>query len=263
VTTSATTTTASQTATSRVLALAGTETRLLMRNRTVAVSSFLIPIAFGVFWAVTYRGDGSPASYALVIALQLAVVLGMGVYVTATQTLVARRQNRVLKRMRTTGLSDTELLVATVAPIVLLALVQLVVFAVINMLTGVPMAADPGALALAVLGGLALAVTSALATTLVTPTPERAQITTLPLVFVLLGVAIVLAIAPLGGWWQIVVAVPGGAVGQLAQLAMTGATWSPALGGLPAAVPALLASMAWPALLGMLALRRFRWDPRH
>jgi ABC-2 type transport system permease protein len=165
--------------------------------------------------------------------------------------------------MRTTGLSDAELLLATVAPIVVLGLFQLAVFAVINLLTGVPVPTEPVALAVAILGGLALAVTSALATTIVTPSPERAQITTLPLVFVLLGAAIVLAIAPLGGFWQALVVVPGAAVGQLSQLAMTGGTWAPGLAGLPAAAPALLASVIWPVVFGMLALRKFRWDPRH
>lgn len=248
--------------TSRMLALATVETRTMLRNRTVAVSAILIPLGLGAFWAVTFSGDGGPTGAAVVIALQLAVVLGMGVYVTATQTLVARRQSRVLKRLRTTGLSDAELLIATVAPTVVLGLVQLVVFAVVNTLAGVPMPADPVVLALAILGGLALAITAALATTVVTPSPERAQITTLPLVFVLLGAAIVLALAPLGGWWQAAVAVPGAAVGQLTQLAMTGATWAPGLAGLPAAVPALLASVAWPVVFATFAVRRFRWDPR-
>ena len=261
--TAATTTAAASTATSRVLALAGAETRLILRNRTVAVSSILVPIGLGVFWAFTFSRNGEPRSSAVVIALQLAVVLGMGVYVTATQTLVARRQSRVLKRMRTTGLTDAELLIATVTPVVLLGFVQLVVFAVVNVLTGVPLPADPVALVLAILSGLAFSITAALATTIVTPTPERSQITTLPLVFVLLGAAIVLAIAPPGSWWQVFVAVPGAAIGQLSQLAMTGGTWAPALGGLPAVVPALLASVLWPVVFGVLAKRRFRWDPRH
>jgi ABC-2 type transport system permease protein len=258
----AATATAAGTGTSRMLALAAVEVRTVLRNRTVAVSSIVIPLGLGAFWAVTFDGDGGSTASAAVIALQLAIVLGMGVYVTATQTLVARRQARVLKRMRTAGLSDAELLIATVAPSVALALVQLVVFAVVNALIGVPMPADPVALALAILGGLALAITAALATSIVTPSPERAQITTLPLVFVLLGAAIVLAIAPLGGGWQAVVAVPGAAVGQLTQLAMTGATWTPAVAGLPAALPALLASVVWPVVFGAFALRRFRWDPR-
>ncbi|OZM82870.1 ABC transporter permease [Pseudonocardia sp. MH-G8] len=260
---SATTSAASSTATSRVLAVASAEMRLLLRNRTVAVSSILIPIGLGVFWALTFRAGSGPVAFAVVIALQLAVVIGMGVYVTVTQTLVARRQTRVLTRMRTTRLTDPELLIATVLPIVLLGLVQLVVFAVINALTGVPAPADPVPLALAVVGGLALGVTAGLATSIVTPTPERAQITTLPMVFVLLGAAIMLAIVPSGGWWQVFVAVPGAAVGRLAQLAMTGATWEPTLGGLPAVAPALVASIGWPVIFAALALRRFRWDPRH
>ncbi|TQM15998.1 ABC transporter permease [Pseudonocardia kunmingensis] len=254
---------ATSTSTSRVRALAGAEVRLLLRNRTVAVSSLLVPVGLGVLCAFPVRTEGGPVAFAVVIALQLALVLGIGVYATVTQTLVVRRQTRVLERMRTTCLADAELLIATVLPIVLLGLAQLAVFAVVDVLTGVPAPADPVPLVLAVVGGLAWGITAGLATGVATPTPERARITTLPMVFVLLGAAIVLAIAPLGGWWQALVVVPGGAVGQLARLAMTGTTWEAALGGLPAVVPALIALVAWPVVFGVLAVRRFRWGPRH
>lgn len=256
------TTAASGTGLSRTLALAAVEVRTVLRNRTVAVSSVLIPIGLGLFWAYSF-GDPDPARSAVVISLQLAVVLGMGVYVTAAQTLVVRRQARVLKRMRTTALSDAQVLAGTLAPSLVLGLAQLVVFAVIDVVFGVPLPADALPMALAVLGGLALVVTAAVATSIVTPSAERAQITTLPLVFVLLGAAIVLAIAPPGTWWQALVVVPGAAVGQLTQLAMTGATWTPGIGGVPAVLPAFVATVAWPVVLGVLARRRFRWDPRH
>jgi ABC-2 type transport system permease protein len=261
--TTATTAAPTSTEAGRVLALTATEVRLVLRNRTVAVSAIVVPLGLGLFWSFTFGTGGDPASFAVVLALQLAVVLSMGIYVTATLTLVARRHARVLKRMRTSGMSDRGLLLATVAPSVVLGLAQLVVFAVINAATGAPLPVDPVPLVLAVLGGLALVVTAALATTIVTQSPERAQITTLPLTFVLLGAAIVLAIAPLDGWWQALVAVPGAAIGQLAQLTMTGATWAPGALGLPAAVPALVALVVWPVVFGVLAMRRFRWDPRH
>jgi ABC-2 type transport system permease protein len=261
--TAATTTAATATPVGRVLALATTEVRLILRNRTVAVSSILLPVGLGVFWTFQFATDGDPARQAVSITLQLAVALAMGIYITATQTLVARRQARVLKRMRTSGLSDRGLLVATLAPSVVLGLFQLAVFAVVNVGTGAPMPTDSLPLVLAVLGGLALVVTAALATSVVTPSPERAQITTLPLVFVILGVGVVAAIAPAQGWWPALMVVPGAAIGDLAQLAMTGGSWSAATAGLPAILPALVALVGWPVLFGTLALGRFRWDPRH
>ena len=244
----------------RILALAGGELRLLLRNRTVAVSSIAVPLGLGLFWAFTFRGDGP--GHSIVLALQLAVVLGMSIYVTATQIVVARRQSRVLKRMRTTAMSDGELLTATVLPTVVLGLVQLLLFAAINAATGIPLPVDPVPLTFAVLGGVVLAVTAALATTVVTPSAERAQITTLPLMLVLLGSAIILAIAPAEGVWQAAVVVPGAAVGQLVQLSMTGTTWTPAALGLPAVLPAVVALVAWSAVFARVAARRFRWDPR-
>jgi ABC-2 type transport system permease protein len=252
---------------SKVLALATTETRLLMRNRTVAVSSVFIPLLMGAFFAYTFtQGEGRdapPVLFAMVVASQVAIVIGMTVYVTATQTVVARRQNGVLKRMRTSGISDVGLLVATIAPCVVIGLLQLVLFVPFNAFVGVPIPPDPLALVLAVVGGFALTVTAALATTVVTSTPERAQITTLPLVFVILGAAVAVVVIPSGGWWQVLVAVPGAAVGELAQYGIVGGGWEPDVGGLPALVPALLALVAWPVVFSVLAVRSFRWDPRN
>lgn len=81
------------------------EIRLMARNRTVAVSSILLPLALGAFYVVLFGTGDDPAEHAVGLALQIAVVLGMGVYVTVTQTVVARRHSGALKRMRTSGLS--------------------------------------------------------------------------------------------------------------------------------------------------------------
>jgi ABC-2 type transport system permease protein len=255
-------TTAAASPAGRILALATTEIRLILRNKTVAVSSVALPIGLGVLWAFQFAAD-DPARQAVSLTLQLAVVLAMGVYLTATQTLVARRHTRVLKRMRTTGLTDRGLLVAVIAPSVVLGLVQLAVFAVVNAVGGAPLPTDFLALALAVVGGLALVVAAAVATSIVPPSPERAQITTLPLVFVMLGVGVIAAIAPADGWWAALLVVPGGAVGELAQLAMVGGSWSGGPAGLPAVLPAVVVLVAWPVAFGAWAARRFRWDPRH
>jgi ABC-2 type transport system permease protein len=252
----------------KVVALALSETRLMLRNRTVAVSSVFVPIAMGALFAYTFRSNlddaaAAPVVYASLVAAQLAVVVGMTIYVTATQTVVARRHNLVLKRLRTSGISDAGLLVATLTPCVVIALVQLLLFVPFDLYIGVAGVVDPLALVLAALGGVVLALTAALATTVVTASPERAQITTLPMVFVLLGAAIVAAVLPITGWWQALAAVPGAAVGLLVRFAFLGGAWEPGAGGLPAVVPALVAVVVWPVVFAVLARRSFRWEPRH
>jgi ABC-2 type transport system permease protein len=249
----------------RVLALAAAEVKLLLRNRTSAISSLFLPVAFGVFFAFTFDPGSAtdPGLWAVVVALQLVLTFTMGVYTTITQTVVARRQSRVLKRMRTSSLSDAGVLVATTGPAIATAAVHLVLYAVINTVLGAPFPADVVPLVLAVLGGVAVCVTAGFATSVLTPTPERAQITTLPLFFLMFGAAFVVPNLAPDSWWQALVLVPGAPVGLLAQLAFTGGTWAPGLLGLPAALPGLVSLLVWPAVFAVLARRNFRWDPRH
>ena len=140
---------------------------------------------------------------------------------------------------------------------------HLALYAVINSLLGAPFPVDVVPLALAVVGGLAVCVTAGFVTTIVTPSPERAQITTLPLFFVMFAAAFVVPVVAVDSWWQALVLVPGAPIGLLTQLAFTGGTWAPGLLGLPAALPGVLSLVVWTAVFTLLAQRRFRWDPRH
>jgi ABC-2 type transport system permease protein len=246
----------------KIMALVAAESRLLIRNRTIAVTAFVVPLAMGAFFMWNFSNAGEPLLLVLAVALQVAAVIAMSVYTTATLILVTRRQNRVLKRMRTSGISDTGLLVATIAPGVLVGLIVLLLFIPLDAVLAGPTVVDPVPLVLAGIGGLALAVAAALATVVVTSTPERAQITTLPLAFLILGAASVIVPAPQEGWWGALIAVPGAAIGQLIELALVGGTWSAGPGGLPAVLPALVATVAWPVLFALFARSRFRWDVR-
>lgn len=249
---------------SRVIALATSEIRLILRNRTVLVTAAILPLAMGAFFAYSFKDNalGSTGT-SMAIAAQISVVLAMGIYVTATQTFVARRHSRVLKRLRTTGLSDRDVLVGVgVAPVVI-GVAQLVLFIPFDVATGTPAPADVIALVLAVLGGTFLAVTAALATSVITPSPERAQITTLPLTFLMLGGSIAAAITVLTGWWEALALLPGAAIGSFVRFGMVGGMTDPGVTGLPAVVLPLVSLVVWPVVFGVLAFRKFRWDPRH
>jgi ABC-2 type transport system permease protein len=250
-----------QTPASRVLALAGAEVKLLVRNRTAAISALFLPVAFGVFFAFTFDG-GDDGPWGTIVALQLVLTFTMGVYITITQAVVSRRQTRVLKRMRTSGLSDLGVLLAVTGPGVAIAVLHLVLYLLIDVLLGMPLALDPVPVLLAVIGGFALCVAAGFATANVTPTPERAQITTLPLFFVMFAAAFALPQVPVDSPWQAAVLVPGAPLGQLTQLAFTGGTWAPGLLGLPAVLPGVVSLVLWAAVFAVLARRDFRWDPR-
>ncbi|WP_031470132.1 ABC transporter permease [Sciscionella sediminilitoris] len=243
-------------------ALAATELRVLWRNRTALFTAVLLPLALGIFWLYTFPRH-TPSQWATVIALQLAVVAGMSLYLTATSTVVARRHNLVLKRLRTSELSDPELFTGLLAPSVATTLAQLIVLGIVDTIAGAPAPADPGALALAVLAGLSLAATAALATTLITPSPERANITGLPLVFVLVIGAILLTLNTTGGLPHILMAVPGTTIGRLTALAYRGDIWAIGIDGIPAALPAVAALIFWPVVFASLVRKRFRWDNRN
>ena len=67
--TAATTTAAGGTQPSRVLALGATELKLIMRNRTAAVSAIVVPLGVGLFWAFNKHAsnnDRHPAKKDLV-----------------------------------------------------------------------------------------------------------------------------------------------------------------------------------------------------
>ncbi|WP_158894164.1 ABC transporter permease [Amycolatopsis anabasis] len=243
-------------------ALAATELRVLWRNRTALFTAGLLPMAMGILWLFTYPTQ-TPSQWATVVALQLAVIVGMSIYLTATSTIVARRHTLVLKRLRTSELSDAGLLAGLLAPGLITALVQLIVFGIIDTVVGAPAPSDPGALLLAILAGLSLSVTAALATTLITPSPERANITGLPLVFVLIIGSIVLTVNTSGTLPQVLMAVPGATIGRLTALVYGGGTWTIGAAGLPAALPAIAALLFWPIVFVVLARKRFRWDQRN
>lgn len=201
-----------------------------------------------------------PRLWALAMAWQLVVVLAFGVYVSTAATVVARRHALVLKRLRTSDAGDRMVLAGLAAPAVGLALAQLVLLAVMDAAVGAPVPGDPIALVLAAVLGAALCLSAAAATTLVTPSPERAQVTTMPLVFVMLGGSAVLPALGTGTVSQALVALPGIAIGQLGGLAVRGEAWQAGAAGLPAALPSVLSLLVWTAVFGTLAARHFRWD---
>ncbi|SDI35752.1 ABC-2 type transport system permease protein [Actinokineospora alba] len=230
----------------RVLALARVELVLLLRNKTAAALGLAMPLLIGVGFALT-RGGGDWAGS---ITMQLLVVHGLTVYISATTALVARRQDLSLKRLRSGEAPEPVILAGVMAPMVVLGLVQGVLLPTVAVIADAPMPRDPVALAAAIVGGTVVAAAAALATASFTATPETAQLTTTPL----------FAATFAGAMWALssptvtplMLAAPGGATAALVRAGVEGGpSWGP-----------VGAMAVWTVAAIAVGRRYFRWEPR-
>lgn len=233
-------------------AIATAELRMLVRNRLVAFSALLFPLALGAVFLFNAK-PGEPVAF--IVTLQLLVMMSMGVYVTATTTLAARRQTLYLKRLRSGSVSDASIIGGLVGPIVLVNIVQVVAVLVAVSIAARTTPVHPWVLVLTVLALEIMFVGFALATAGVTNSPEHAQITTVPIFFLTLGIPFWVTLTGTDGLGFLKQWLPGGAVPALMDLA-----WE---GGDPSQVWLLiLPTLIWAAVAVVAARIMFRWEPR-
>jgi ABC-2 type transport system permease protein len=238
----------------RIRSLAGAEALLLRRNPMALLTGVLTPV--GLTLAVR---AAPPAGQTVVIGTSLATGLaGFAmlalVYYNLVTILVARREELMLKRLRTGECTDAEILAGAAVPSALLAWGQIAlaigVFAlrwpanIVVLLLGL------------VLGTLVFGLLAALSTT-VTRTVEMAQVTTLPV----LAVSSIFAVpGAIGGLPPVLTDVgqwlPMSRVVELVHQGLTGA------GSLSDVLAPVLVLCAWVAVAGWATRRWFRWEPR-
>ncbi|MFD5008210.1 ABC transporter permease [Streptomyces mutabilis] len=254
---------AATTPTSRMTALARAELTLLGRNKGTVFAALFVPLVlpFSVHSA-SQEMDLAEAGLTpglLVLPAAIGFSLLFAVYSALVGVFVVRREELVLKRLRTGELRDVEILSGSAMPAVLSGLVQSLVLAV-----GCAVLLDlsaPSAPHLAVLGlllGLVMCAALAAVTASFTRTGESAQVTPLPFTFVLMigsgmfvpldffpdQVASVCELLPLT---PVVTLVRGGWTGDLSAYETLGA---------------LATAVAW-TVVAVFAVRRwFRWEPR-
>jgi ABC-2 type transport system permease protein len=241
--------------------LAGAELRMLARDSVAWSTAIALPLVLGIAWLISAPpfGDG----WSAVVALQVMGLQVFTLHTVGTMTLATRRQQRVLKRWRGSGASDVAILTGTLGVPVALVLTQSgALLAATWGLTTVPPAA-PGLVAVAVAAATATVAGFTFVAAAFTRSSEHATVTSFPLiVLVLFGTYRGLAVAPDQAAWAELL-VPGHAATQLLQLGWDG-TAAVVDGGLAAAVwPHLLASVVLVGVAVTLAVRTFRWDPRH
>lgn len=253
----------------RILALARAEAVLLRRSPLALFTALALPIVLTLpFLASMPEGPDLGYGATLVILMTVTSLL-LVVYYNLVTAMVARREDRVLKRLRAGELTDTEILLGTATPAVALATGQILVAvaaAVVTLDLGPP--TNALLVVAAVLGGCGVFVLLAAASTALTNTVETAQVTTAPVLFVplmLSGLVIPFDALP-EPVARVAEVMPLTPVVDLLRLGLGGTTRAgdvvgPAASFAPAAGP-LLVLACWLLVGGWAARRWFRWEPR-
>lgn len=247
----------------RLLALGRAELTLLGRNKSALYMTLVMPVAMAFAMKQALGGMDLSRTGLSIAAVLLPSTLGyallFGVYSNLTGAYVARREQLVLKRLRTGELRDLEILAGTALPSAGLGLAQcalLVVLGSVVLDIGLPTA--PHLLIAGTLIGMVMVVAFAAASSALARTAEAAQLVVLPLMVLSLGgsgivvpldvlpdrVANVLELLPLSpvmeliraGWSENAVA--GDSLKQLA------------------------VGLVWTGVAVFAVRRWFRWEPR-
>ncbi len=235
---------------SRILAIAEQELRIIVRNKTVLAGAVIMPFLFAGFIAFMRPPGGAPA---FTVGLTSIMVVLLAVYVTVTTTFATRRQELFLKRLRSGETIDAAILTGMAAPVVAITLLQLVALFAIVFAFGLPLPENPWP----VIAGILLIVASSTAvgilTSVYTPSASAAQFTTLPYFMLVLGTFMWPALTPSEGLRRIEALTPGGALYHLCE-----AGWG---GGLEL-LPFISLLGLWTYLPLHYALKNFKWDKR-
>jgi ABC-2 type transport system permease protein len=254
---------------SRMNALSRAELRLLWRNRTALAYALLTPGA-AFLWAGASDAfaEGSGAG-AIVVTSVVVFALGTAVYYNLASAYVGRREERVLKRLRTGELSDAEILAGTAVPSLAVAWLQILAAVVAAVAMGaLDVPVNALLVVLAVVAGSLVFPLLAAVSSAITRTVEMAQVTTAPfLIIPLLLSGLFLPIPDMpAGLSHISQVMPLTPVVDLMRLGLLGVDQGgdtvSAAGTFAAALPSLAVAAGW-IVLGTWATRRwFRWEPR-
>jgi ABC-2 type transport system permease protein len=255
----------------RLAALARAEGVLLRRNRIALLNAVILPVALlGSLKAFgDLGGSGSRDFGATLLTGLTAFVLLIAVYYNLVTALVARREEFVLKRLRTGEATDAEILMGTAAPAIAIAWAQVAVAVVAAVaMFGMAPPVNPVLVGIGLILGTAVFTLLAAVSSVVTRTVQLAQVTTLPVLmipFALSGLLFSLATLP-EPLRLLAQALPLTPVVELIRLGLTGTAASGQHLGLAAtfgaaAIPVLVL-VAWIAAGGWAARRWFRWEPR-
>ncbi len=168
---------------SRYMALAKAETRQFVRNKTLIFMAIVFPIGVGILMLYMNSADqfgGQEVRSAVSMEVFSLITLMFVQFYSVLAMTTTRRDEKVLKRLRTGEARDAEIVAAIATPGTVISLVLTVLmiavlfgFTGVTPLTGVM-------LVVAMVLGIVIATALALITSSVTANAEAAQMTSLP-----------------------------------------------------------------------------------
>ncbi|UQA97511.1 ABC transporter permease [Streptomyces halobius] len=194
----------------------------------------------------------------LMVSTAAGILMIFSLYSSVTGLYVARREELVLKRLRTGEVSDPVILAGGASMYITIAVVQIVaIAAVLSVMFGVA-PRQPLAAAVGLFTGVVLMTAMAAATAAMCRTVESVLVATLPAIFILpmiSGIYIPREVLPEALGDALLLA----PLSPTVDLIRSGWTGELTAGG--ALIRSALA-IAWTALFAWIAARRFRWEPR-
>lgn len=241
---------------------------LLSRNRLALFYATVLPL---LPLAVLFIGErGSPFVGAFAIVTTFLTIALFPVYYNVLSQFVSRRDELVLKRMRTGESRDAELLASIALPGAAIALVLSAIAIPIAAALGQPLPVNPVLYAATAVLVVTMFTAFAYWTAAWTKNAEAAQLTSMPII-------ILASIGPMASSFpdmpdvlrEILSRTPGAAMSDLVRLGWLGfdgpaakeatltfaETWGQAVGP-------LIVMAAWTYLAVVLARRSMRWEPR-
>ena len=248
----------------RVIALALAEGVLLRRNPMALFMVAVMPVTLVALMRASVPPELVEAGGlgASVVTSLVGATLILVVYYNLVTAVVSRREELVLKRLRTGELGDAEVLTGVVAPAVAIAWAQVLLGAIAAATVfGLPRPAAPLLAVVAVLGGTVVFVLLALASAAVTRTVHLAELVTSPVLVASLALSgVMLPVeqlpVPLAQVAQLLPLTP---VISLLRLGLSPAAGDPGVGGV---LFPLLVLGAWIVGGLLLTRRHFGWEPR-
>lgn len=172
------------TAFSRWSALSKAEALQFMRNRLLMFMAFVFPIGMPLAMFLVMKGSDAPIEFASATAVEMFFLFAMMFvqFYAVLSMATTRRDEKVLKRLRTGELRDGEILFGISTPAAVLTIVLTLVFGVLMSVLGMPLPASVFPVIFALGFGLVISAALALLTTTFTQNAEAAQMTSMPVI---------------------------------------------------------------------------------
>ncbi|GGD20845.1 ABC transporter permease [Nocardioides daphniae] len=249
---------------SRTTGLARFNLLLMVRNRTTMLYGFVIPLVpLALLFAAP---EPTPLAGVAGLGITLVMALLFPGYYNLLSMFVTRRDELVLKRLRTGEVRDAEIVTSMALPGVAIILAVTLLSIPIAAAAGFDLPLNPLLLLLGVLVASGTFAALAVWTASWTRTAEAAQLTSGPVMIVALAGMMAPAVPDSVAQWLDYL--PGAAINDLVRVAWFGvepgadeatlgflATWGEAL-------PALGLLLAWAVVALLVARRSLRWEPR-